>query len=289
MHYTFTKHLAEILVQEARTDIPVCIVRPAIVTGAEREPFPGWIDNFNGPGGFFVGVAKGIVRCCYTNERGTLDAVPIDHVVNLTLAAGYRLGSGSDDKNNLKVYNCSSTEHPVVLTKLRQTVLESCGETPLNEIFWYPSIVFVRSWLVFTILNFFLHYLPALLLDCLNRLKQRKSKVSLLRIYKKIREMGVSLEFVQRTYFSFKTSNTADLFKQLSPADQDDFNFDIQGVDMRKYLKNCIYGYRCYACKEKDEDLPTARKNFMRYRKIYYSSLCFLLMGVVSMIFGLLR
>ncbi|CAG7826599.1 unnamed protein product, partial [Allacma fusca] len=84
IHYAFTKHLAEILVHEARTDIPVCIVRPTIVTGAEREPFPGWIDNFNGPGGLVMGIGKGIVRCCYTNERGTLDVVPIDHVVNLT-------------------------------------------------------------------------------------------------------------------------------------------------------------------------------------------------------------
>ncbi|CAG7723192.1 unnamed protein product, partial [Allacma fusca] len=59
-------------------------------------------------------MAKGIVRCSYTNERGTLDVVPIDHVVNLTLAAGYRLGSGSDDKKDMKVYNCSSTENPLV-------------------------------------------------------------------------------------------------------------------------------------------------------------------------------
>ncbi|CAG7815510.1 unnamed protein product [Allacma fusca] len=53
MPYTFSKHLAEILVDESRFDIPVCIVRPAIVTAANKEPIPGWVDNltgFNGMG-----------------------------------------------------------------------------------------------------------------------------------------------------------------------------------------------------------------------------------------------
>ncbi|CAG7662457.1 unnamed protein product [Allacma fusca] len=42
MPYTFSKHLAELLVDESRFDIPVCIVRPAIVTVANKEPIPGW-------------------------------------------------------------------------------------------------------------------------------------------------------------------------------------------------------------------------------------------------------
>ncbi|CAG7785794.1 unnamed protein product, partial [Allacma fusca] len=40
-HYVFTKHLAEILVQNAKSEIPVCIVRPPLVGPAYAEPFPG--------------------------------------------------------------------------------------------------------------------------------------------------------------------------------------------------------------------------------------------------------
>jgi fatty acyl-CoA reductase len=47
--YTFTKAIAESLVLKECKNIPCAIVRPSIVGASWREPFPGWIDNFNGP------------------------------------------------------------------------------------------------------------------------------------------------------------------------------------------------------------------------------------------------
>jgi fatty acyl-CoA reductase len=41
--YTYTKRLAEILVQREFPNLPICIVRPSIVTPAYREPLPGLI------------------------------------------------------------------------------------------------------------------------------------------------------------------------------------------------------------------------------------------------------
>ena len=49
--YTYTKALAEQILEIERGDIPLAIVRPSIVTAAEKEPQPGWIDNLNGPTG----------------------------------------------------------------------------------------------------------------------------------------------------------------------------------------------------------------------------------------------
>lgn len=49
--YTFTKALAEQILQRECGTVPLAIVRPSIVTAAIREPFPGWIDNLNGPTG----------------------------------------------------------------------------------------------------------------------------------------------------------------------------------------------------------------------------------------------
>ncbi|CAG7644464.1 unnamed protein product, partial [Allacma fusca] len=47
-----------ILVDESRSDIPVCIVRPAIVSAASKEPIPGWIDNLMGFNGILAAVSK---------------------------------------------------------------------------------------------------------------------------------------------------------------------------------------------------------------------------------------
>ena len=51
--YAYTKALGEQLVRNQCTlhKIPLVIVRPSTVTAAMNEPFPGWIDNLNGPSG----------------------------------------------------------------------------------------------------------------------------------------------------------------------------------------------------------------------------------------------
>lgn len=51
--YTYTKRLAEILVRDEYNEskLPICIVRPSIVTPTFKEPMPGWVDSLNGPPG----------------------------------------------------------------------------------------------------------------------------------------------------------------------------------------------------------------------------------------------
>ena len=49
--YVYTKGLAEQLLETQRGSVPLAIVRPSIVTAAESEPFPGWVDNINGATG----------------------------------------------------------------------------------------------------------------------------------------------------------------------------------------------------------------------------------------------
>lgn len=46
--YTLTKHVAEQIVVDYHEKLPICIVRPSIVTAAISEPLPGWIDNIYG-------------------------------------------------------------------------------------------------------------------------------------------------------------------------------------------------------------------------------------------------
>ncbi|CAK1546366.1 unnamed protein product [Leptosia nina] len=57
--YSYTKCLAESLVSQYEGCFPIAIARPSIVTASLREPFPGWVDNMNGPTGIIVGAGKG--------------------------------------------------------------------------------------------------------------------------------------------------------------------------------------------------------------------------------------
>lgn len=46
--YVFTKGLAEKVCDDYKDRVPIVIYRPAIVAASEKEPIPGWNDNFNG-------------------------------------------------------------------------------------------------------------------------------------------------------------------------------------------------------------------------------------------------
>jgi thioester reductase-like protein len=80
--YTFTKSLAESLIQEyiARDPhIPVAVVRPSIVESSLEKPFTGWNEGINTSASlsYLLGT---FFRQLPTNERKCLDIVPVDLV-----------------------------------------------------------------------------------------------------------------------------------------------------------------------------------------------------------------
>ena len=87
--YTFTKAIAEKLLEEEHGDVPTVIVRPSIVTAALKEPLPGWIDNINGPTGVIAGVAKGVLRVVRGDSELVADLIPVDFAINLMIAVAW--------------------------------------------------------------------------------------------------------------------------------------------------------------------------------------------------------
>ncbi|MCL7030831.1 hypothetical protein MKW94_024709, partial [Papaver nudicaule] len=43
--YVFTKAMGEMLIGKLGENVPVVIIRPTIVTGTYKEPFPGWSED----------------------------------------------------------------------------------------------------------------------------------------------------------------------------------------------------------------------------------------------------
>ncbi|MBV9343109.1 MAG: SDR family oxidoreductase, partial [Acidobacteria bacterium] len=85
--YTFTKSLAESLLTKLGADLPIAIVRPAIVESSTLEPFRGWNEGINTSASlsYLLGT---YFRQLPTNERKRLDIVPVDAVCRgMTLIA----------------------------------------------------------------------------------------------------------------------------------------------------------------------------------------------------------
>jgi alcohol-forming fatty acyl-CoA reductase len=88
--YTFTKALAEQVVDDHKNDLPIVMFRPSIVISTMKDPFPGWIDNFNGPVGMLVGSGIGITRTMYCNPDNIADFTPVDVCIKAMIIAAWK-------------------------------------------------------------------------------------------------------------------------------------------------------------------------------------------------------
>ncbi|MFG2086966.1 HAD-IB family hydrolase [Spirillospora sp. NPDC048824] len=104
--YTFTKALGERTAEDTARDLPLSIVRPAIVESALRHPYPGWIDGFKMADPLILAYGQGMLRALAGIPDGIVDIIPVDLVVNALLGAAaavpepgapayYHVGSGA--------------------------------------------------------------------------------------------------------------------------------------------------------------------------------------------------
>ena len=85
--YTFTKSMAESLIAKYGVDLPIAVVRPAIVETSVTKPFLGWNEGINTSASlsYLLGT---YFRQLPTNERKRLDIIPVDSVCSgITLIA----------------------------------------------------------------------------------------------------------------------------------------------------------------------------------------------------------
>ena len=90
--YTLTKALGERVAEQlwAHAGKPLSVVRPAIVESALRHPYPGWIDGFKMTDPLIIAFGRGVLREFPGLPDSVVDVIPVDLVVNATLAAAAR-------------------------------------------------------------------------------------------------------------------------------------------------------------------------------------------------------
>lgn len=85
--YTFTKNLTEQILNVERESIPICIVRPTIIGGGWKEPFPGWIDTVSAAATFYLAGGLGFLQFSLGKRNFVGDQIPVDTVVNAAITA----------------------------------------------------------------------------------------------------------------------------------------------------------------------------------------------------------
>lgn len=255
--YTFTKALAESLVQKERENLRVAIVRPSIVTAAWKEPFPGWIDNYNATTGVIVVGGLGLLHSVYCEGECLSDHIPVDVVANTLICAAWHISTNRIEC--VKVYHCTSGNlNPQTWTEVIAALTKSTAKYPFPNTMTFPFVRTTSSRLWHNLNLLFLHYLPACAGDLILLLMGRKS--SFVRSYHKIRKSLLALEPFTTSEWKFETENLLELSRDLSPTDKMLFNIDVRGLQWNQYWDQCVLGMRKYLFKAEYSALPQARR-----------------------------
>ncbi|KAG8239148.1 hypothetical protein J437_LFUL018767 [Ladona fulva] len=265
--YTYSKRLAEKLVEDYGKCMPVAIVRPSIVTPIWKEPVAGWVDNLNGPVGLLVGAGKGVIRSMYCKGEYHAEVVPVDMAINAMIASAWK--TANNKEKIVQVYNLSQSEvKPVTWKEVLDMGRMHINEYPFEGVVWYPDGNMRSTRLAHNICVIFLHFLPAYLIDFLMLIFRQKR--FMVRIQRKIQDGLEVLQYFTTREWKFINKNFLSLHNSLSLADQRRFYMDYSYIDNEEYLKTIILGARQFCMKEDLSSLPRARKHMRRYSNDFY-------------------
>lgn len=265
--YTFTKALAEMVVQKEGANLNMAIIRPSIVGATWQEPFPGWVDNINGPSGLIVATGKGLLRSMKGHPMAVADLVPVDTVVNLILAVGWH--TAVHRPKSTQIYHCTSGAlNPFKWSDMRTYVLATFEKIPLEQAFRRPKACFTSNTFSKEYWNAVSHWGPAAIYDLFLRLTGRKPR--LLKIMNHLLKTLAVLEYFVNNSWEWSINNTEMLMAELSPEDQQVFNFDVRKLNWLEYTENYVLGVKKYLLKEDMSGIPKAREHLKKLRNIHY-------------------
>ncbi|XP_022166923.1 putative fatty acyl-CoA reductase CG8306 [Myzus persicae] len=264
--YTFTKALAEHVVNDARNIIRTCIVRPSMIVAAWKEPVEGWTVSKNGPQGFIMGASKGVVRRLPVNKSLIYDYIPVDVVINTMIASTWFSAQLPDSTPTVDgqtpIFHCTtSTCNPFRWNDISSILTTTLHNYPIRGAVWYPNIKFLPNLFMYWISSAIFHFIPAYILDFVTKISG--GRPILVRLHKNVnRSLSKLAPFIFNEW-KFDNARTLRLQEELSVDDQSVFYIDPTSLNWTPYFINLTLGVRKYLHKESDKTMKQAlKKNF---------------------------
>lgn len=243
--YAYTKALGEKALAENRGNVPVSVVRPAIIESAWAEPVPGWIRGFRMAEPVIISYARGLLKEFPGVPEGTVDVIPVDLVVGAIIGVAAR-GPANEDGSPDITQVASGSANPLKYERLVELVQSWFSEHPLYDSSGQP--IAVPDW-GYTTRN----RVQGQLERAKGLLEKTESVIGALPLRGKQAAWSAKVEeqrdTVSRalTYVELYGAYTAceaiygvdrllELQESLSPSDQVDFSMDPRIVDWSHYV-----------------------------------------------------
>ncbi|NXX51383.1 FACR1 reductase, partial [Tricholaema leucomelas] len=260
--YTYTKALSEYLIQQERGNLNIAIIRPSIVGASWHEPFPGWIDSFNGTSGIFVAAGKGILRTVIANNEAVADMIPVDVAINLTLAAGWYIAVHRP-KNTL-VFNCTTGGiNPFFWGEMGKRLLSpaSTDAALTGNRGFYSGLVKTRTGQTDSF--------------CVRSHCVSTSDVPLcfrmMKIINRLHKSMMLLQYFSTQSWDWSSDNMNMLMSHLNTEDKKLYNFDVRQLHWSEYIESYCLGAKKYLLNEDMAGIPAARQHLRKLRNIRYA------------------
>ncbi|XP_050072868.1 uncharacterized protein LOC126560962 [Anopheles maculipalpis] len=266
--YAFTKALAEEVVRQRRTKLPIAIVRPSIVTSTYADPIPGWTDNFYGFNGVVSGAGTGVLRIFHIHDEYKANIIPADIVINGTLVAAYYAAKHPQEEN---VFNCTMDENYTTWGDIRNDCLSQKGVVAVKKSLWIPTYNTTRYYYVASFLQIFYHLIPAVFFDLIMRFRGEKPQI--LRLYRKVHRFSDVLRFFTNHQFKFATKRMRHVLDGMEIVDRYLFPCDMKSVVWSKFGVNHIRGCRVYLLGEPWDTNEEALRIHKRRQLIHWCML----------------
>lgn len=130
--YAMTKALGEQALGQTRGDVPVSIVRPAIIESAWSEPVPGWIRGFRMAEPVIISYARGLLKEFPGVPEGTVDVIPVDLVVGAIIGVAARGPTNADGSPDVTQV-ASGSANPLKYERLVELVQGWFQQNPIYD------------------------------------------------------------------------------------------------------------------------------------------------------------
>lgn len=274
--YIFTKAWAEKVLEENASDLPVCMMRPSIVSASWKEPFPGWVDNLNGPTGILAAAGVGLMQTIYAKRYKRADLIPVDIACDLLAVLPWTIGNEIKNENQrvrkIPIYNCTSGSSVPVTWGQVENALKYLMKYPLENMIWYPyacSNGFLHPMKNYKfqdrICRVLFHWIPAYTIDIICYIARIKT-VSRVTLASKMTKAMKVLEYFSTREWHWDSRNVELLYDKVSVSDNKLFSFTFRGwPGWDKYLETTMLGTREFAMKSDPSTMDECRTKLKKF------------------------
>jgi alcohol-forming fatty acyl-CoA reductase len=241
--YTFTKAMGERVVEEIGAPLPVTVLRPSIIESALQTPHVGWIEGFKMAEPLILAYGRGELPEFPASADAICDIVPVDHVVNATLAAA---ATPPEPGNAAYFHVASGARNALTYSRLYELVRMYFDANPFDmsergavrlPIWRFPGGERVDRLLAMSerahkVADYLVTHAPRgeRIRKLAREVDQQQRRLDFLRRYMDLYRPYTETELV------FTDDMTMELFKGLESEDRELFPFDTSVFDWKHYL-----------------------------------------------------